>query len=213
MLLAFTYCASLTQHSRPRILDRLFSPILEEVLKNKERRTEWDEENSKLWSCWRPCIETLVARPVDLFPLHCVCLSVSQSPGPGWLNTFTSWPHTPTPHPTYPHNVDISTHWIRTEARPHGAEMERWKELVRKEWWRGQKEERQEEKSEDGKMGKSKEKFILLRRVYAVADVNCREHFYLCIGICVVLQLHHKNASWLWGFCVPLCWDSSSSLL
>lgn len=40
------YSKSLTQHSRPHTLDRLFSPILVEVLKRKEK-PQWDRRNRK----------------------------------------------------------------------------------------------------------------------------------------------------------------------
>ena len=44
---AFTCSESLTQHSRPHTLDRLFSPILVEVLKKK---TETEREGGKKWA-------------------------------------------------------------------------------------------------------------------------------------------------------------------
>ena len=77
-------CTSLTQHSRPRTLDRRFSPILVEVLKKKER--EKHDERVRQWKRGKlEAVKLLEAiygaisakASGDLLPPHCVSLSLS----------------------------------------------------------------------------------------------------------------------------------------
>lgn len=73
---------SLTQHSRPHTLDRLFSPILVEVLKNKKRKRQWrrkNRANRRLRSSCRPRIESLEAEPLETFCFSIVSLCQSLS--------------------------------------------------------------------------------------------------------------------------------------
>lgn len=116
---------SLTQHSRPHTPDRLFSPILVEVLqreaekKDRMRLRERAKKNSRLWGCWGLCIEPLEASPAETFCLS-LSLPVSQSPGPQWPNSFTGCLAGLS---LSPHIADISTHQIRAEQDPLG---QRW---------------------------------------------------------------------------------------
>lgn len=137
-VLVFKYCTrSLTQHSRPHTPDRLFSPILVEVLQRKKKKKRqkrvWD--GGKFWGPWE-------ASPVESFILF---LPFSRSHG-AQVTQHLHRPYVvPSPTPVLSHRWHFHTS-DKNRARPHWAEMGGWidrrKQVVergveRSEWGRG----------------------------------------------------------------------------